>query len=37
MITEKLKVKLANLSFDIAVQKCLEIEQVFFFVFLTLT
>ena len=37
MITEKLKVKLADLSFDLAVQKCLEIEQVFFFVFLTLT
>ena len=37
MITEILKVKLADLSFDLAVQKCLEIEQVFFFVFLTLT
>ena len=37
MITEILKVKLADLSFDLAVQKCLEIEEVFFFVFLTLT
>ena len=27
MITELLKVKLADLSFDLAVQKCLDIEQ----------
>ena len=27
MITELLKVKLADLSFDLAVQKCLAIEQ----------
>ena len=37
MITEIFKAKLADLSFDLAVQKCLEIVQVFFFVFLTLT
>ena len=35
--TEILKVKLADLSFDLAVQKCLEIVKAFFFVFLTLT
>ena len=33
MITEIFKAKLADLSFDLAVQKCLEIVQVFFFVF----
>ena len=37
MITEILKVKQADLSFDLAVQKCLEIVKAFFFVFLTLT
>ena len=36
MITEIFKVKLADLSFDLAVQKCLEIVQAFFFVFLSL-
>ena len=36
MITEILKVKLVDLSFDLAVQKCLEIVQAFFFVFLSL-